>query len=224
MKQRVAIVMVVSGVFACACGGGSGTSADSSDPQQQCLAAMRKVKSPPAAPDLAPTLEVCRTVAEWSGAAQLAGVFLGYGPLPALIDACHQAGSDRPLCAEARTHIPPATTTTTTAPPPPTAPPPTTAPGPVTVFSASGSGSKNTQVFNTPSEWQLQYTFDCSAFGPEGNFIVDAEPASGGYDPRAPRVNDFGPGKSDVTYAHNDAGAKFLRINSECDWSVRVVG
>ncbi len=129
--RRVVIVTLAAVMLASCGGGGSSKSAVASDSapttkatttststttdaKAGCLAAMRKVPSPPKAPDLAPTLEVCRTIGEWVNAGKKAHIYFGYGPLPALIDVCHQAGSDSRLCIDAREQIPPSSTTTTT--------------------------------------------------------------------------------------------------------------
>src|ERR1700694_1535848 len=36
----------------------------------------------------------------------------------------------------------------------------------------TGSGTKTTQKFNAAGDWDLTWTYDCSAFGQQGNFQV----------------------------------------------------
>ena len=95
--RRVVIVTLAAVMLASCGGGGSSKSAVASDSapttkatttststttdaKAGCLAAMRKVPSPPKAPDLAPTLEVCRTIGEWVNAGKKAHIYFGYGP------------------------------------------------------------------------------------------------------------------------------------------------
>ena len=102
------------------------------------------------------------------------------------------------------------------------APTPTAAP--TTRFSLSGSGTKNTTDFTVPDEWTLDYTYDCSNAGGQGNFQVFAYNSDGSLDPNGPTVNELGAKGDSSTAAHNDAGSKYLTINSECSWTVKVVG
>lgn len=105
----------------------------------------------------------------------------------------------------------------------PTAPP-TAPPAPATIFSLSGSGIKNTVDFTAPSEWTLSYTFNCSGAGGTGNFIVYTYSSDGTLDFTGPSVNELGASGASSTQAHNDGGRKYLSIDSECSWSVKVVG
>lgn len=108
-------------------------------------------------------------------------------------------------------------TATVTAAAPAPASPAAPAAGSV-IYQKSGSGISSTPNFTTPAEWQLQWSYDCSAFsGGTGNFIVNSE------DDQA-NVNELGAGGSDSTYVHSDPGQHSLQINSECNWTVKVIG
>jgi hypothetical protein len=87
-----------------------------------------------------------------------------------------------------------------------------------TVATFSGNGIQNTPKFTVSSTWKLGYSFNCSSMGTSGNFIVMEDGSFGGL-----TVNALAESKSGSTYAYNDAGTHYLEINSECDWTVRVV-
>lgn len=98
----------------------------------------------------------------------------------------------------------------------------TAAPAPKTLFTLSGSGIKNTADFTVPSEWVLNWTYDCSNFGSTGNFGVyeyNADGTTAGL-----LANELGKGAPGSSNQHNDAGSKYLTINSECKWTVTAVG
>jgi len=89
-----------------------------------------------------------------------------------------------------------------------------------TVAKFSGSGQENTPQFTVTATWKLEWSYDCSAFGTTGNFIIDED---GGGDLSGVNVNELGNGKSGTTYAYGDGGTHYLSVNSECDWHVRVI-
>jgi len=97
---------------------------------------------------------------------------------------------------------------------------PTKAPAAKTVATFSGSGIQNTPQFTVTSTWVLSYAFDCSSFGYKGNFQVFED---GGADFSGVTVNDLAMSKSASTYAYNDAGTHYLKVNSECSWSMKVI-
>jgi hypothetical protein len=126
-----------------------------------------------------------------------------------------------------RSSTPAASTTTQAAPPAQAAqsalaaPPATTAAAkPAIVATFHGSGEQNTQKFTVTDTWQLAYAFDCTSFGFKGNFQVFED---GGVDFTGVDVNDLAMSKSANTWAYNDGGTHYLKINSECDWTVEVV-
>ncbi len=85
-----------------------------------------------------------------------------------------------------------------------------------------GSGIKKTATFATPGEWTLQYSYDCSTFGSKGNFQVMEFDANGNMTDVL--VNELDKKGSDQVPQHADDGSHYLEINSECKWTVTVVG
>jgi len=105
----------------------------------------------------------------------------------------------------------------TTRPPAPPAPPAAVAPAaPTVLYSKTGSGIGSTPNFTTDAEWQVQYTYDCANFGQQGNFAVTDESDV--------LVNALAVGGSDVAYVHNSPGIHSLTVNSECNWTIKVIG
>jgi len=93
---------------------------------------------------------------------------------------------------------------------------------PTTLLEFSGSGIKKSVTFTTGGTWTLEYAYDCSSYGSTGNFIVYvADASSGSLDEVL--VNELDTGGADSTPVYS-SGTHWLEVNSECDWSVRVVG
>jgi hypothetical protein len=46
----------------------------------------------------------------------------------------------------------------------------------------------------------------------------------GGSDMNGVTVNELGMGGLSSTYGYNDAGSHFLAVDSECSWTVKVIG
>jgi hypothetical protein len=88
---------------------------------------------------------------------------------------------------------------------------------PVVLYSKTGSGTGSTPTFTTGAEWQVQYTYDCTAFGQSGNFVVTSEDYE-------LAVNQLGTKGADTDYVHNDPGNHSLSIDSECSWTIKVLG
>ncbi|MEU3466006.1 hypothetical protein ABZ721_39470 [Streptomyces sp. NPDC006733] len=97
------------------------------------------------------------------------------------------------------------------------APKPKPKPKAQTVLSVSGSGMKSTATFKVEDDWDLQYSYDCSAFGVQGNFIVKQ-----GGDLGDIYLNELGAKGSDVTHLH-DGGSMHLEVTSECKWTIKVI-
>jgi hypothetical protein len=91
---------------------------------------------------------------------------------------------------------------------------------PHTVATFSGNGEQSTAKFTVAATWKLQYSFNCSDFGGQGNFAVIED---GGSDFGGVNVNDLATSKSGSSWAYNDAGTHYLEIDSECNWSVKVI-
>lgn len=133
-----------------------------------------------------------------------------------------QATTKKPAVVQTK----PASQPVTPAPVQAPAPAPTPAPAPaqpVTLLDISGSGSKSTQSFTTSSNsWELDYSYDCSNFGSQGNFQVYIQKDNGAFTD-IPPVNELGSGGSDTEYYH-EGGTFYLEVNSECSWHVTVKG
>ena len=99
--------------------------------------------------------------------------------------------------------------------------PASTAPAAVarTVTTFSGSGTESTAPFTVTANWAVAYSFDCSDFGYKGNFIIMEDGSFTG----AMDVNVLALKKSGSSYAYNDAGAHYLKVTTECSWTVKVV-
>jgi hypothetical protein len=89
-----------------------------------------------------------------------------------------------------------------------------------TLLKLNGSGIAKTQQFRTGSNWTLKYSYDCSNFGSSGNFSV-TEYTNGQLNDVL--VNELKAKNAGSTPVY-DSGAHYLEINSECDFSIKVVG
>lgn len=90
------------------------------------------------------------------------------------------------------------------------------------LFDKTGSGIGKTAIFTTPSEWEIDYYFDCTGFGQTGNFSITVY--DGASQMKDLPANALGLKGSDVAYEHNLSGPYYLEVNSECDWHVTVKG
>lgn len=88
-----------------------------------------------------------------------------------------------------------------------------------TVATFKGDGVQSTPQFTVTSNWKLDYSFDCSSFGYAGNFIVMEDGGLGG----AMDVNTLAMSKSSSSYAYGDAGQHYIKVDSECSWTLKVV-
>ena len=95
------------------------------------------------------------------------------------------------------------------------APASSAAPTQTVVLNLSGSGEQTTQAFSTGPDWGVTYSYDCSSFGSEGNFILTDETGM-------PMANVLGTSGSATTYQHDDAGRHYLQVDSECSWTLQV--
>ena len=105
--------------------------------------------------------------------------------------------------------------------PSPKAAPDAPASSPRTLLASSGSGSKSTQIVTVPSEWSLEWSYDCSNFGPQGNFQVFVY-NSNGSPAEANGLNQLGAGGADTEYYHQGGNLYFV-IRSECRWTIKVL-
>jgi hypothetical protein len=93
---------------------------------------------------------------------------------------------------------------------------------PKVVARFSGSGIQTTAQFMIAGSgnWVLKWSYNCSSFGMQGNFIVNED---NGNDLNGATVNELNTAGHGETHVYSDAGRHYLSINSECDWSVKVV-
>lgn len=131
------------------------------------------------------------------------------------------------VAASTTVKAPPVTAAPTTKAPSTTKAPATTttkAP-PAVVFQQAASGTATTDTFGVHDEWQLAWTYDCSASGSTGNFIVSIAqpPGKEGINVLAndQGVNQLGANGSGVEHYHY-GGTIYLKVISECKWTVKV--
>jgi hypothetical protein len=86
-----------------------------------------------------------------------------------------------------------------------------------------GSGTKQTQKFTAASDWDLEWSYDCSNFGQQGNFIVTVYDSDGTMSFDNTAVNQLGKSGSDVQHYHK-GGTYYLSVNSECSWHIVAKG
>jgi hypothetical protein len=96
---------------------------------------------------------------------------------------------------------------------------------PAPIFTQSGSGTAQTSTFRVPSNWDLSWHYDCSNFGTTGNFLVQIFDYYGNnstLDLDNQGVNQLGQSGTSVEHYHSGRNTKFLKIDSECAWTVSV--
>ena len=116
----------------------------------------------------------------------------------------------------------PTTAQTTTSITPPT----TTKPAvPVVVWQQSGSGQASGPQFTVPSSdkgWDEVWTYNCSAFGSNGNFATSITGFGGAASTTDAGANQLGPGGSGTNH-YFDTGTFTIGVKSECAWTEKVV-
>ena len=108
--------------------------------------------------------------------------------------------------------------------PPPVAPAATTK----TLLAITGNGIKTSKSFRASGDSvDVTYSFNCAAFGSQGNFQIMFYGASA-LGPTMPDIlaNALAAKGSDTTteYLNGATGPFHVEINSECGWSVKVIG
>lgn len=94
---------------------------------------------------------------------------------------------------------------------------------PQVLLNISGSGSKSTAKFTAASDWDLNWSYDCSNFGSQGNFQVFVYNGDGSMSFSNSGVNQLGKSGADVEHYHS-GGTFYLTVNSECSWKIQVKG
>lgn len=94
---------------------------------------------------------------------------------------------------------------------------------PQVLLDLSGKGTKTTQKFTAGGDWDLNWSYDCSNFGQDGNFQVFIYDGSGQMSFRNSPVNQLGGSDSGVEHYHN-GGTFYFTVNSVCNWKIQVQG
>jgi hypothetical protein len=94
---------------------------------------------------------------------------------------------------------------------------------PQTLLDLKGSGTKTTQKFTAASDWDLEWSYDCSNFGSQGNFMVYVYNGDGSISYSNAGVNQLGKSDSGVENYHS-GGTFYLTVNSVCKWKIMVKG
>jgi hypothetical protein len=97
------------------------------------------------------------------------------------------------------------------------------APAPQVLLDLSGKGTKTTQKFTAGGDWDLNWSYDCTAFGSQGNFQVMIYNGDGSMSLDNAAVNQLGTKDSGVEHYHT-GGTFYLTVNSECSWTVQAKG
>jgi hypothetical protein len=91
---------------------------------------------------------------------------------------------------------------------------------PVTFTSTQSGDTANPQQFSVGGKWTMAWSYDCSAFGSQGNFAVEINQPAGD-DAADIGPNELGTGGSG-TDSYSDTGVFSLDVLSECDWSITI--
>jgi hypothetical protein len=99
---------------------------------------------------------------------------------------------------------------------------------PMVLVSLSGSGIANSQpVTVTSGTLTVRYSYNCSSFGGSGNFIADFQTPDqsslSSDDQQIANVVGASGSATTTIYPQNVGSRYYLSINSECNWSVKVV-
>jgi hypothetical protein len=93
------------------------------------------------------------------------------------------------------------------------------------IFTQAGTGTAQTATFKVPNNWDFAWHYDCSNFGTSGNFSVQIYDYYGNnsqLDLDNQGVNQLGPSGTSTEHYHSGGNTKFLKIDSECAWTVTV--
>lgn len=120
------------------------------------------------------------------------------------------AGTPRATTATTTTRARGATATTTTV-------------APSTLLVQFGSGNADSAQFTvSAASWQLNWSYNCAAFGPVGNFITTINGYGDAIDTPDIGTDQLG-GHGTGDNVYDDQGTFNISIDSECSWSIAVV-
>lgn len=83
----------------------------------------------------------------------------------------------------------------------------------------SGNGANSTAKFKAGSDWDIAYTFDCSAAN--GVDVFQLYIYNGDGDLTGVGANSQARKGSEVTHQH-DSGTHYLQVNTACKWTLKV--
>ncbi len=92
-------------------------------------------------------------------------------------------------------------------------------------WAGTGNGGVSGPKFTVPTwapEWQERWTYDCTSFGYDGNFITNITGYGGSAYTLDAGSNELGMQGSGVNHYY-DTSAFSIEVNSECDWTDTVV-
>ena len=94
---------------------------------------------------------------------------------------------------------------------------------PIVLLDVAASGVKTTKRFATDPDWDLQWSYDCSNFGSQGNFILFVMNGDGTPSLENEGLNQLGQRQA-ATIHYRKGGTFFFKITSECNWHVTAKG
>jgi cytoskeletal protein RodZ len=148
------------------------------------------------------------------GAASSSGNGKG-SPTPTTTAAVSSGSTTSPATTSTTT----STTTTSTTTPTTTIPPASTV-----LYQQAGSGTASTPNFTAPTDWNVEWSYNCATFGQQGNFVVTIEQAGTGAmaSIEDTPINQLGMSGSGTQHYHY-GGKLYLTVNSECSWTIKAV-
>jgi hypothetical protein len=96
---------------------------------------------------------------------------------------------------------------------------------PKILASLSGQGTDSSGRFTAPTNWNIEWAYNCSSFaGGTGNFVVYVEQNGGTMAALEDEpINKLGSSGIGTQHYHYGGGGVYLTINSECTWTVKAV-
>jgi hypothetical protein len=113
----------------------------------------------------------------------------------------------------------PTPTPTPAATPVPTPTPVDPSPGTI-LLDVSGTGNSTTATIAVPTNWEIDYIYDCTGAGGRGPFSIAVNRGGGSSDTAVSVVGDGG---GDAVLQRDRRGTVSLEIGTACDWEVIVV-
>lgn len=93
---------------------------------------------------------------------------------------------------------------------------------PKTLVSVDGRGTGRTKTFTTGTTWYLRYTYDCPSSAPPQGRVLIFEYSGSGAGKELTMENDQD--GSDTLPQQGRPGSRYLRVISNCTWTLTVIG